>query len=266
MRWKKFLAVMLATAMTCNMTGVSAAAQPVVIGGALLDGLHKILGGDDADKDEDAQTDTQKKTRSQMYGTEAASKADSVTLDIGRGDILISGKEISGYDTEGNLVTKSSPRYVVTGSTQEHSIKIADGANANIVLSNVNITRTGDGQSPFEITDDSDGDVSITLEGINNLQAGKGAAAIQKSGTSDKGLSKSGQLKITCGNTSPGHVCDASCGTLVATGGEGAAAIGGAAGRGSSKIDIAGGTITAAGGIGGGSGGWAPRWSSPEAS
>lgn len=242
---------MLATAMTCNMTGVSVAAQPAVMGSF----FQKIFGGDDSDKDEGAQTDTQKKTRSQAYGSGGSSKADSVTLDIGQGDILISGKEITGYDTEGNQVTKTSPRYVVTGSTQDHSIKVADGANANIVLSNVNISRTGEGQSPFEIADDSDGDVSVTLEGTNNLQAGEGAAAIQKSGTNGKSSSKSGQLKITCGNTSPGHVCDSSCGTLVASGGEGAAAIGGAAGKGTSKIDIAGGTITAAGGIGGGSGG-----------
>lgn len=242
---------MLATAMTCNMTGVSAAAQPAVMGSF----FQKIFGGDDSDKDEGAQTDTQKKIRSQAYGSGGSSKADSVTLDIGQGDILISGKEISGYDTEGNQVTKTSPRYVVTGSTQDHSIKVADGANANIVLSNVNISRTGEGQSPFEIADDSDGDVSVTLEGTNNLQAGDGAAAIQKSGTNGKSPSKSGQLKITCGNTSPGHVCDSSCGTLVAAGGEGAAAIGGAAGKGTSKIDITGGTITAAGGIGGGSGG-----------
>lgn len=54
MRWKKFLAVMLATAMTCNMTGVSAAAQPAVMGSF----FQKIFGGDDSDKDEGAQTDT----------------------------------------------------------------------------------------------------------------------------------------------------------------------------------------------------------------
>ena len=254
MRSKRFIAVALAAALACNMTGMSVAAQPAAAGFSVLKGL---LGGDSSDKEKDTESDAEKnKMRSQVYGEQSGSKTeDQVVLDIGRGNIRINGKEISAFDTEGNPVTKTSSKYVVTGSSQENSIEIGSGVNANIVLSNVDITRTEPGESPIWIADDSSGDVSLTLEGVNNLTAGEGAAAIQKNCTHKGSSCDCGKLKLTCGNTSPSHVCGADCGTLVATGQGGAAAIGGASGMGSSKIDIGGGTITASGGIGGGNGG-----------
>ncbi len=258
MRSKRFIAVALAAALACNMTGMSVAAQPAAAGFSVLKGL---LGGDSSDKEKDTESDAEKnKMRSQVYGEQSGSKTeDQVVLDIGRGNIRINGNEISAFDTEGNPVTKTSSKYVVTGSSQEHSIEIGSGVNANIVLSNVDITRTEPGESPVWIADDSSGDVSFTLEGVNNLKAGEGAAAIQKNCTHNGSSCKCGKLKLTCGNTSPSHVCGADCGTLVATGQGGAAAIGGASGMGSPKIDIGGGTITATGGIGGGNGGTSPK-------
>ena len=252
---KKFLAVVLAAALACNTTGVSAAVQSPVAGASVFKSFGDLFKGDSDDK-EDTQSDTQKNTkRSQVYSADPEAVKDSVVLDISRGNIRITGTEVSGYDTDGNPVTKTSSRYVVTGSSREHSIEIASGANANIVLSNASIIRTEAGESPIWIADDSTGDVTLTLEGTNTLQAGTGAAAIQKNCTYNGSTSKYGQLKITCGNISPSHICGADCGTLVATAGNGGAAIGGADGMGSSKINIVGGTITASGGIGAGVGG-----------
>lgn len=252
---KKFLAVVLAAALACNTTGVSAAVQSPVAGASVFKSFGDLFKGD-SDDEEDTQSDTQKNTkRSQVYSADPEAVKDSVVLDISRGNIRITGTEVSGYDTDGNPVTKTSSRYVVTGSSREHSIEIASGANANIVLSNASIIRTEAGESPIWIADDSTGDVTLTLEGTNTLQAGTGAAAIQKNCTYNGSTSKYGQLKITCGNISPSHICGADCGTLVATAGNGGAAIGGADGMGSSKINIVGGTITASGGIGAGVGG-----------
>lgn len=252
---KKFLAVVLAAALACNTTGVSAAVQSPVAGASVFKSFGDLFKGD-SDDEEDTQSDTQKNTkRSQVYSADPEAVKDSVVLDISRGNIRITGTEVSGYDTDGNPVTKTSSRYVVTGSSREHSIEIASGANANIVLSNASIIRTEAGESPIWIADDSTGDVTLTLEGTNTLQAGTGAAAIQKNCTYNGSISKYGQLKITCGNISPSHICGADCGTLVATAGNGGAAIGGADGMGSSKINIVGGTITASGGIGAGVGG-----------
>ena len=277
MRRKKLLAVVLAAAMAFNMTGVSAAAQPAatglsVFGKSVFGGL---FGGDSSDKkideskddskqadddqttaDEPAddssdaaadQTDTTAASSTPGASTKepatSAKAANNVTLDIGRGDIIINKSGISAFDTEGNEVTKTSSQYVITGYSEEHSIQIGDGANANIVLSDVSIIRSAAGESPFWIADDSTGNVTVTLQGTNTLQGGSGAAAIQKNCNHTGSYDKCGRLDITCGNNTSSHVCDSGCGILNATGTDGAAAIGGAAGKGSSNINIKGGMM-----------------------
>lgn len=248
---KKFLAVVLAAALACNMTGMTAAAQPAVAGLSVLRGL---FGQDEGGGDEkEEKQDTTSKDSSE--GTSSKKEADKVTLDIGQGDIIISKNGITAVDTSGSPVTDTSSQYVITGSTQDHAVVVEDGVNANIVLSNVNITRTMDGVSPIHIADGSSGTVRVLLEGNNTLQGGPGAAGIQKNCTHSDSSCKCGTLEIACANTEGGHVCDARCGTLNAVGGSGAAGIGGGTGMSSAKIAMKGGMVTANGGLGGASGG-----------
>lgn len=248
---KKFLAVVLAAALACNMTGMTAAAQPAVAGLSVLRGLfgQDEGGGDEKEEKQDATS------KDSSEGTSSKKETDKVTLDIGQGDIVISKNGITAVDTAGNPVTDTSSQYVITGSTQDHAVVVEDGVNANIVLSNVNITRTMDGVSPIHIADGSSGTVRVLLEGNNTLQGGPGAAGIQKNCTHTDSSCKCGTLEITCTNTEGGHVCDARCGTLNAAGGSGAAGIGGGTGMSSAKIAIKGGMVTANGGLGGASGG-----------
>ena len=223
---KKFLAVVLAAALACNMTGMTAAAQPAVAGLSVLRGLfgQDEGGGDEKEEKQDATS------KDSSEGTSSKKETDKVTLDIGQGDIVISKNGITAVDTAGNPVTDTSSQYVITGSTQDHAVVVEDGVNANIVLSNVNITRTMDGVSPIHIADGSSGTVRVLLEGNNTLQGGPGAAGIQKNCTHTDSSCKCGTLEITCTNTEGGHVCDARCGTLNAAGGSGAAGIGGGTG------------------------------------
>ncbi len=252
---RKFLAVVLAAALACNMTGMTAAAQPAVAGLSVLKGLFgQDEGGEDTKTDEKGTSGKDSSKESTQNGS-GKKEEDKVILDIGQGDVIISKNGITAVDTSGSPVTKSSSQYVVTGSTQDHSIVVEDGVNANIVLSNVNITRTMEGASPLRIADGSRGNVQVFLEGNNVLQGGPGAAGIQKSCTHTGSSCSCGALVINCQNTDGGHICGAECGTLTAAGNGGAAGIGGGTGMGSSNISMRGGMVTANGGVGGASGG-----------
>ncbi len=263
---KKFLAVALAAALACNMTAAPAAAQSTSGIRAVLDGL---FGGDSSDK-EDKKQDAKEDTKDEKEGAASENKADGqgsaaqsgssgskaaggAALDIGKGDIIIRQKEISAFDVNGNPVTDIRSQYVVTGYSEENTIMVDSGASADIVLSDATIIQSAEGESPLWLADDA-GNVQVTLQGSNTLQAGPGAAAIQKNCTHNGTDCKCKRLEITCGNTSGSHVCDSECGTLNATGGAGAAAIGGAAGMGCANLNIKGGMITANGGVGGASG------------
>jgi hypothetical protein len=121
---------------------------------------------------------------------------------------------------------------------QRHII-VNDGVTANIVLDGVHIGAF-DGQSPLSLLGNAN--VTLTLTNSNTLAGGPYAPAISV----PKASSKTATLTINGG------------GTLLATGGVGAAGIGGAINVvGVGNINITGGTITAIGGnagagIGGG--------------
>lgn len=93
---KKFLAVVLAAALACNTTGVSAAVQSPVAGASVFKSFGDLFKGDSDDK-EDTQSDTQKNTkRSQVYSADPEAVKDSVVLDISRGNIRITGMKSPG--------------------------------------------------------------------------------------------------------------------------------------------------------------------------
>ncbi len=109
-------------------------------------------------------------------------------------------------------------------------IEIADGVNARIILSNVDISNAS--TAALKIADNSTGNVTITLDGDNMLHSGGEFAGIQKNGVT-------GSLTIN------------GTGNLTVQGGYGAAGIGSGYNFSTSNIVIDGGIISA---VGGGSG------------
>ncbi|MCD8180364.1 MAG: dockerin type I domain-containing protein [Firmicutes bacterium] len=131
-------------------------------------------------------------------------------------------------------------------ATATDTIVIASDEDVTITLDDVTIE--SDTSSPLEV--DGEGDVTIILSGDNTLTAtGDGDAGLQKTSTDNT-------LTIVSETDDDGS----ETGSLTATGGSGAAGIGGGSGEDGANITIESGTVTATGGenaagIGGGDGG-----------
>ena len=139
----------------------------------------------------------------------------------------------------GSAVSDEAPVITQRNSSAETSstitINASENATANVTISDVNI-KTRDAA----VSTNGKGNVNIELDGINTLKSGREHAGLEKS--------KDGKLTITDENGN---------GKLIATGGNGAAGIGGGLYAGGNDITITGGEITATGGycgagIGGG--------------
>ncbi|MFR3366627.1 MAG: hypothetical protein ACLTR4_05260 [Gallintestinimicrobium sp.] len=125
---------------------------------------------------------------------------------------------------------------VETGNTI--TINAAENATANVTISDVNINT-----SDAAVSTSGKGNVNIELDGTNTLKSGVNHAGLEKNSDGNQG-----KLTITDENEN---------GKLIATGGNGAAGIGGGLYAGGNDITIIGGEITATGGecgagIGGG--------------
>ena len=151
------------------------------------------------------------------------------------------------------------------GSTTDQ-IVVDGGVNANITLAGVNIDVSGQSYTytaAFKIADNSTGNVTITLaDGLKNfLRSGPYCAGLQKNGGSGT-LTIKGDAKGTGSLNATGDKYGAGIGggngldititdgTVIATGGNGCAGIGGDDGSGS-NITISGGKVTAIGNKGG---------------
>ena len=139
----------------------------------------------------------------------------------------------------GSAVPDEAPVITQRGSSAETSntitINASENATANVTISNVNIDT-----SSAAIATSGKGNVNIELDGTNTLKSGRYHAGLEKS--------QDGKLTITDENEN---------GKLIATGGDGAAGIGGGLYGDGNDITITGGEITATGGshgagIGGG--------------
>lgn len=179
-------------------------------------------------------------------------------LDVSKGDIKIGPYAISGVSPEGKRETQAnSEGYHITGETSTYSITIEDGASTEILLENVNISQVDTDACAFLIEETSRGNVTVVLRGYNVLKSGSHCAGIQKS-CNQTSCVRSGS-SCTCGTLTiqcekhqeEGHVCDENCGTLIASGVNGGAGIGGGDGRKTNRIKILGGHITSSGGYGG---------------
>ena len=139
----------------------------------------------------------------------------------------------------GSAVPDEAPVITQRNSSAETSntitINASENATANVTISNVNIDTSG-----AAVSTGGKGNVNIELDGTNTLKSGRYHAGLEKS--------QDGKLTITDENEN---------GKLIATGGDGAAGIGGGLYGDGNDITITGGEITATGGdcgagIGGG--------------
>ena len=142
----------------------------------------------------------------------------------------------------GSAVPDEAPVITQRGSSAETSntitINASENATANVTISNVNIDT-----SSAAIATSGKGNVNIELDGTNTLKSGVDHAGLEKNSDGNQG-----KLTITDENEN---------GKLIATGGDGAAGIGGGLYGDGNDITITGGEITATGGdygagIGGG--------------
>ena len=162
---------------------------------------------------------------------------------------LENGSVTVNADNSGQTVTQGStstpdeaPVITQRGSSAETSntitINASENATANVTISDVNINT-----SDAAVFTKGKGNVNIELDGTNTLKSGVNHAGLEKNSDGNQG-----KLTITDENEN---------GKLIATGGNGAAGIGGGLYAGGNDITIIGGEITATGGecgagIGGG--------------
>ena len=172
--------------------------------------------------------------------------------DIGKGDITITATAddvhtVTYYESEGGeqKTATGDNDPVVTGSTTANKVTIyAEGGDAYVTLKDANIDMSNNNYTiAVRVVGNDQNDVHIELNGSNILKGGEERAGLQDE--------LAGELIITDVDNN---------GSLTATGGGYAAAIGGGYNRAGTNITISGGTINATGGaygaaIGGGSGG-----------
>lgn len=184
--------------------------------------------------------------------------AQKTKLDISKGDIKIGASQISGVSPEGKRETQANrDGYHIVGETSTYSITVEAGTTAEILLENVNISQVDTDACALKIEEASKGDVTVTLRGHNVLKSGSHCAGLEKS--CDQTSCVRGGSRCGCGTLTircekyneEGHICDEGCGTLIASGVNGGAGIGGGDGRKTNHIQILGGHITASGGYGG---------------
>ena len=166
------------------------------------------------------------------------------------------------YDVDQKLLTIKSDTPIMIKNTDasnatDNRIYVESGVSADVTLAGVNITCS---LAPFEIAEDSIGDVTVTLaDGTQNtltVNSNLTSAALQKNGAYSDTL---GTLTIRCEHVAEDHVCSSDCGSLSvsATFVKNGAGIGSEKDKDAAYIYIKGGNITArtwnGAGIGGGS-------------
>ena len=159
----------------------------------------------------------------------------SVTVNADNSGQTVTQGGGSAVPDEAPVITQRESS-VETGNTI--TINAAENATANVTISDVNINT-----SDAAVSTSGKGNVNIELDGTNTLKSGVNHAGLEKNSDGNQG-----KLTITDENEN---------GKLIATGGNGAAGIGGGLYAGGNDITIIGGEITATGGecgagIGGG--------------
>ena len=177
--------------------------------------------------------------------------------DIARGDITVEAGGAGGTNkvTQGET-TKEDTDTVITGKSEEHTVTI-DTSEGDVdvtfddlkidVSGKTEVDGSGDGstrESNAAVTVQGDHDATIELDGKNELKSGSKNAGLEKNDErSEDGKTISGKLTIKDDKGKDG--------SLTAAGGAGGGAgIGGKHESGAGNIEITGGTIKAEGGEG----------------
>ena len=189
------------------------------------------------------------------------------TWDIADGDITVKAGDAEGPNNvkQGdNDFVKDEGDTVITGKSDEHTVTIdTSEGNVDVTFDDLKIDASDKGEAAVRV--EGDGDVTIELDGKNELKSGSYNAGLEKNeheaeGTltikDDKG--KDGSLTAEGGDKGgagiggrmeiTGSNIKITGGTIEAVGGEGAAGIGGGVYGQSRDIEISGGKVSATGG------------------
>ena len=168
--------------------------------------------------------------------------------DIVKGNITVEAGSAEGTNrvTQGET-TKEDRDTVITGESKEHTVTIdTSGGKVDVTFDDLKIDVSGkaevdgSGDSPARgskaaVTVQGNGDVTIELDGKNELKSGSGNAGFEKNKQESKGTLT---IKDDKGKD----------GSLTAEGGDDGAGIGGGIGSTGSSITIRGGAVEAVGG------------------
>lgn len=200
------------------------------------------------------------------WGSIAAHAEEAVS--VGAFDVTGGTKDTDYSYANGLLTIKTDTALTIKNADPDTAttdrIYVDDGVSANVTLAGVNIkVGSASTTAPFQIADDSTGDVTITLADNTKNQLRTvlvsydkpECAALQKNGEYSDTL---GKLTIQCEHTGEGHICTESCGSLTAeaqVGLDNGGGIGSANKKTTANIYIKGGNISASSNNGAGIGG-----------
>ncbi len=165
----------------------------------------------------------------------------AVTYDISQGDVTVhadgSSTGVKQGDTTATTNGKDAEGVIVTGTTTEHNVTVDQNVtDADITLrdANIDVSGTTGNKAKAAMSIGAGSDVTVKLEGENELKSGSGKAGLSVNDGAAVTI-KDGEAEGT--------------GKLTATGKSnymnGSAGIGGDAGKDAGKITIEGGDITA---------------------
>ena len=187
------------------------------------------------------------------------------TWDIADGDITVKAGDAEGTNrvTQGEKDVEDTDT-VITGESKENTVTIdTSGGDVDVTFDDLKIDVSDKGEAAVRV--EGDGDVTIELDGKNELKSGGYNAGLEKDGHEPEGTltikddkGKDGSLTAEGGDNggagiggrmeSTGSNIKITGGTIEAVGGEGAAGIGGGVYGSGRDIEISGGKVSATGG------------------
>ena len=185
--------------------------------------------------------------------------------DIANGDITVKAGEAEGTNrvTQGEKDVEDTDT-VITGESKENTVTIdTSEGNVDVTFDDLKIDASDKGEAAVRV--EGNGDVTIELDGKNELKSGGYNAGLEKDGHEPEGTltikddkGKDGSLTAEGGDNggagigggmeSTGSNIKITGGTIEAVGGEGAAGIGGGVYGQGRDIEISGGKVSATGG------------------
>ena len=173
------------------------------------------------------------------------------TWNIADGDITVRAGDAEGTNrvTQGEQKDVKDTDTVITGKSDENTVTIdTSGGDVDVTFDDLKIDVSGKDEGNAAVRVEGNGDVTIELDGKNELKSGRYNAGLEKNEHESEGTLT---IKDDKGKD----------GSLTAEGGDGGAGIGGGMESTGSNITIRGGTVEAVGGssaagIGDGAGAW----------